>query len=394
MRDLANGCRLALLALAGCLIAAVATLGWSGGFAWFGVPALEPPFADLRTIPAALAAAEAGLDPRLANPGDPWGRPFNYPDVWLWLFAALARLGDPVAMTGIAQAALLLALALRLADRGHGPFVLLCAASPVMLLLIERGNHDGLVFLLTLAGLRGSGMAAGMALGLAAGLKLYPLAAAPIAAWATGSRGRRLGLLLAGPLVLWALLQWREIAAATPQGFWQMSFGAPATSLMLAEALRHGPISLPSLLTRHPALIGHAGFLLAALAFWRAARGRYVRLDALIAAAPAAESRMVTGFALTFVALFLSGSSFAYRCVFLLPVLWFLHAHRREPSCRWLLASGLALLWFPWLPHGWELINVPALLLAGALAPLLALCGLRVGCDLLLVPILRRQLGD
>jgi hypothetical protein len=36
------------------------------------------------------------------------------------------------------------------------------------------------------------------------------------------------------------------------------------------------------------------------------------------------------------------------------------------------------LLWFPWLPHGWELFNLPAFLLAVALSPMLVLFGARL----------------
>ena len=292
--------------------------------------------------------------------------------VWIWLFRALARLGDPVAITGLFQAALLLALGLRLADREAGPIVLLCAASPVMLLLVERGNNDGLILLLTLAGLRWSGVGAGMALGLAAGLKLYPIVAVPLAIRPPNERWRMAGLLLCAPLILWTVLQWDEIAAATPQAFWTMSFGAATTSLMLTEAIARTSFDLPPLLIAHPALIGHTTLLLAAVALWLVAQDEYIQLDELIATAPPAESRMVVGFSLIFAALFVSGSSFAYRGVFVLPILWFFYRHRACPPCRAMLALGLALLWFPWLPHGWELFNLPAFVLAIALSPMLA----------------------
>ena len=52
--QMVNPWRVGLLALAACLAAAVWALGWTAGFAWFGVPAMEPPFADLRTISGAV----------------------------------------------------------------------------------------------------------------------------------------------------------------------------------------------------------------------------------------------------------------------------------------------------------------------------------------------------
>jgi hypothetical protein len=376
--QMVNPWRVGLLALAACLAAALWALGWTAGFVWFGVPAMEPPFADLRTISGAVSSVASGLDPRLENPGDPWGRAFNYPVVWIWLFRALAQLGNPVAITGLFQAVLLLALGLRLADREAGPVVLHCAASPVMLLLVERGNNDGFILLLTLAGLRWSGIGAGMALGLAAGLKLYPIVAVPLAIRPPNERWRMAGLLLCAPLILWTVLQWDEIAAATPQAFWTMSFGAATTSLMLTEAIARTSFDLPPLLIAHPALIGHTSLLLATAALWLVAQDEYIQLDELITMTPPAESRMVVGFSLIFAALFVSGSSFAYRGVFVLPILWFFYRHRACPPCRAMVALGLALLWFPWLPHGWELFNLPAFLLAVALSPMLVLFGARL----------------
>jgi hypothetical protein len=47
------------------------------------VPAMYPPFADLRTVQGALTSIARGFDPQITNPGDPWSRPMNYPMVWI-----------------------------------------------------------------------------------------------------------------------------------------------------------------------------------------------------------------------------------------------------------------------------------------------------------------------
>ena len=61
--QMVNPWRVGLLALAACLAAAVWALGWTAGFAWFGVPAMEPPFADLRTISGAVSSLAVGARP-------------------------------------------------------------------------------------------------------------------------------------------------------------------------------------------------------------------------------------------------------------------------------------------------------------------------------------------
>jgi hypothetical protein len=50
---------------------------------WFGVPAMEPLFADLRHVTAAWDAQRAGLSPEEPNPYDDFRRPFTYPKLWL-----------------------------------------------------------------------------------------------------------------------------------------------------------------------------------------------------------------------------------------------------------------------------------------------------------------------
>lgn len=77
------------LASLAALAGAIAALGWTPVWQTLGLPSMSPPFADLRTVQGALATLAEGGDPRIANPGDPWGRAFNYPPVWLAVARAL-----------------------------------------------------------------------------------------------------------------------------------------------------------------------------------------------------------------------------------------------------------------------------------------------------------------
>lgn len=164
-----------------------------------GVEHLRPSFADMRVITTGLETYRSGRDPLVANRLDPWRRPMNYPRVWL----QLSRLGLGVkdtAALGILLAAIFFTAIFFLVGRitvtqGIIYAVLIC--SPAVMLGIERGNVDLLIFaLLVLAGLlfdHKAGLYCSYALITAASiLKLYPMCA-----FAIGLRERRrLGLAL------------------------------------------------------------------------------------------------------------------------------------------------------------------------------------------------------
>ena len=50
-----------------------------------GVPSGPSLFFDTRNLTAALECRRLGFDPLVESPCDPWGRPLNYPRVWLAL---------------------------------------------------------------------------------------------------------------------------------------------------------------------------------------------------------------------------------------------------------------------------------------------------------------------
>jgi len=91
-----------------------------------------------------------GLDPMYENPGDPWERPMNYPRVWQLLFA-LGLEQSHTAMMGLLFIALFLVG--NIIFVGSTTFltsVLLTLGlfSPAVLLGVERGNNDLLIFFL------------------------------------------------------------------------------------------------------------------------------------------------------------------------------------------------------------------------------------------------------
>jgi hypothetical protein len=68
-----------IVALAG----SIAYFGWVRTWSSVFVPTMYPPFADMRVIQGAVITVEHGLNSRVSNPGDPWGRTFNYPMLWV-----------------------------------------------------------------------------------------------------------------------------------------------------------------------------------------------------------------------------------------------------------------------------------------------------------------------
>jgi hypothetical protein len=154
--------------------------------AWraLGVPALSEAFGDLRVVTSAWDCSRRGIDVLAVNPCDPWARPMNYPR--LWLIPGFFGLGQSATVVlgvviCLAFLAAILALVGRLQLTGTVVYGL-ALGSPALLLGIERGNTDLVVFAVCLVGLlairRGgtAWTATGVALILLATLlKLYPV---------------------------------------------------------------------------------------------------------------------------------------------------------------------------------------------------------------------------
>jgi hypothetical protein len=182
-----KGKRLLLLGvLSGSLVLGVlfSILGYGNTWRLWNIPTMSPCFADLRTITGASASLAAGLDPYVKNPGDAWGRTLNYPRVWL-LLSAVVDQGDTVPL-GISLVVLFLVGVLLFPpgdlDRSAAALLVVSVFSPAVLLGVERGNTDLLIFFLVSLAIyganRGGGAlarATGIALILLAfALKLYP----------------------------------------------------------------------------------------------------------------------------------------------------------------------------------------------------------------------------
>lgn len=208
--------------------------GWSRTWAWLGIGAMEPVFADMRTVQAAvMAAAHDGMG-NMLQAADPWGRPLNYPRIWVAIGQALGIGAEThfLAACIVLVAAFVACCAKLLQDHPSLP-LLLALLSSSALLGIERGNNDLLVFvLLYVFALRLTGWAGLAAISVATLLKLYPLFA--LAGLAIARQWKR--LLLAAAIALAAGLHFIDqivsLKALAPVSI-DMAYGLPGTLLLI-----------------------------------------------------------------------------------------------------------------------------------------------------------------
>jgi hypothetical protein len=263
---------------------------------------MEPSFADTRVITTGWDCTRAGYDVLRENPCDPWGRAMNYPRLWAlpaWLSAGEGTTASLALSFGFAFLVVVVALAV---STPVAIALLFGPASPSVLLALERGNNDLVVFaVVAWAVTRRSWLA----LLAAVVLKLYPLAAiTTLASW-------RSRLLLIGGSGAYFALTFGDLAAinsVTPHSA-SWSYGLPTTV---------------STFTAAPIIA--VGALLVGMLVGRGARF---------------QSPVFRAGAVIFLATYLLGPSWDYRRIFLLLTLPALVGERRWP----LVTLVLGTLW-------------------------------------------------
>jgi len=336
-------------ALVMLVIAGVWTLSLSRPAVWnvTGIGQSGVPFFDLYGLLAAGELAALGGNPYALNPLDPYLRPHVYTGWWL----ATGSIGLTRADTlwlGRLQLALTLVAAIALIRprrASEALFMIAVLASPALLMAVNRGNNDLVVFIVLCGALGclrqaipGFRLLGAIFVATAAVLKYYPLAAIGVA---LAARSRREFWLAIGATALVLLLAWPDLAPGlasagrfkpSPQGLY--AFGAPA--LFIALELR-SPNSW--------ALA--AGLLVAALSGW-STREQWKQPPG--SAPPRTlDLEFFCGAALI-VGCFSLGASYVYKMIFavwLLPRLWTSGA---SPAATLRLRLTrrilLAMLWF------------------------------------------------
>ncbi|MEY4510833.1 MAG: hypothetical protein RLZZ450_2955 [Pseudomonadota bacterium] len=279
------------------------------------MPQASPAFRDLYNVTSALDCARAGFDPLRNNPCDFGARPMNYPRIWLALTALDIGVRDTTAI-GIGLGVALIGATMfwvgRLRAR-EGALLALLMCSPCFMLLVERGNVDGVVLMLLMGStaLLARGRVARrlgtLIMLLAAMLKLFPAFALPLVALRPRPHRSTLALPIVACLgfvaYCWLTLDDLALIQKTVPQSGYVSYGAPAIALSALGSAEGGPSRVVYLVT----------VLLIALVGARAA-------PALQAPRLALDSRASLGF-LTGTAVYLGtfalGTNWAYRLSFL-----------------------------------------------------------------------------
>ncbi|MBV8480600.1 MAG: DUF2029 domain-containing protein [Actinobacteria bacterium] len=258
------------------------------------------------------------------NPCDPLDRPANYPSIWLFPSHLGLGPGNTVAL-GVLTACLFFSAALVVIPRGSGAcagvIYALALCSPSVMLGVERGNADLLIFaliVLTATLLRRSGGGAFVSpllLLFAAILKLFPILAAPVLLRLPGRRGVvAFGAVILGfgVYALATLGTIREIQRVVPQtsaySYGIKPLGSWASNLFAAYRIHLGASAWDWI------FVGIAIVAAMAMQPWL-----WVRLRATVDKSPDLRDLdfFVMG-ALIYVTTFSLFESFEYRLVFVL----------------------------------------------------------------------------
>ena len=352
------------------LIVAVPRMLW-GIDVWsrLGVPTGPSLFFDTRNLTAALECRRLGFDPLVESPCDPWGRPLNYPRVWL----ALRWLGLNQSHTtalGLLFVALFLGSIFVLVGRislGKGILIAVAVCSPSVMFAIERANMDIVVFtLLVLAVLawrtrtRWGETVSPFVVLLGATAKIYPVFGLPAYLFVRRRGAAVAAIVCAAIFLAYALItigDIQAIARVAPQGDYH-SFGAR----ILPAAIYHRFVPdrwQGGDLTKQ--LVAVVPVLVAAPFVWFRGRRRLAEPD------QDADSSTRLAFylgSLIFLGTFAIGNNFDYRLVFMLltlPQLFDWVTDEAGDPRRWLAAITIAivliLLWIGALSEPLELTD-------------------------------------
>lgn len=331
----------------------------SGAWNRIHIPANSPLFSDTRGFTHAIDCVIHGQNPYTVSSFDPWHRLYNYPPVWL-----LARhlgissgssnlIGFLFAIAGI-SAYLFLFNARTLLS---GMIVFFALASHCVLLSIERGNTDQMVFFLLVFGIffihrqspeHLSRLTAVLIILLTI-LKIYPIAAVTVLlqrrrGWlaATLTAGTAIGALLftSGRALSFVI-------ANTPRDA-DMSFGSFP---FLYSVTRHTMQSISSVILQHRAVAPLTALFLCSVCLLVGAK-MHDRLHRVLPPLDSDQTRGAIAIACLsiFCFAFIAGSSYDYRLIYLTGALAWLVEDIDKGNIRRSLPAALLILILLWKP--------------------------------------------
>ena len=385
-RPQADG-RLLVVAVVGAYLGTIALLRKAFDvdlWPYLGVNAETTVFYDARNVLAALECRRLGLDPLVDNPCDPGDRVLVYPRVWL-LLRHLGLDQSHTVLVGSAFVVVLLAALLLLVGRlttREGVVLAAAVCSPAVMLSVERGNVDVLLFALFVAAAfawhRGRAWPlAPLLVALAAVAKLYGAFALP-ALLLDARTGRRRAAVLATAAAFAASLaltldDLRTVAGAAEGGL-LYSYGARILPGHLYHAVVPGEWERGTLVAQ--AIVALPVLVLLVLLGRRAWRTR----ESGSAPAPSPALLAFQMGTLVYLLTFLLRKNGDYRLVLLLLLLpqlldWTRTVERRRSGRLGVVAVLLALYagaLSPWIGPwdelaSWALAGVLVVLLAATL---------------------------
>jgi hypothetical protein len=221
--------------------------GWMKTWTLLQVPAMYPPFADLRTVQGALTSIARGFDPQITNPGDPWSRPMNYPMVWIKIAKTFDFTRENNYLLFVSSYAIAyLACVCNLLRKFPSFWMLAAFFSGSSLLAIERGNNDLLIFvLLYLSATISIVWISALVIMFGFVLKIYPIFAA--LSLLKDRIAFSLLLLASTVLLLFHFSEVGRIKAATPV-YTTLGYGVPSVAAALSRRTGISPILLGTIL--------------------------------------------------------------------------------------------------------------------------------------------------
>jgi hypothetical protein len=342
-----------------------------GTWAWLSGSAWLPEFNDLRQL--TFTAECAGADPTWtinSQTCDPNDRAYNYPSLWISILKGFGVTSAHTAIVGwiliglmvITIALLTFHLRSRILSISQVAVLSLAAISPPVWLAMDRGNSDVVIFFLVVAAIGlGSTKFRDVSVALlmiATALKIYAFGAG---LWflSLGRRGMVFALVLAIFVLSYALYMREElsvISQRTPRPN-HMAFGVTVLPSWFLEHFKDGQFATGRII----GLVSLVLFVLITTAMalvvfrFKRVHDSLGRLGRGLASDPRLSSLFLTGTGVISVA-YLVGSSYDYRLIFLVPVLFsFALLEKSVGKPRWVLLAGtlaVLLLSGPWLVLG------------------------------------------
>lgn len=323
------------------------------------IPANTPLFSDTRGITHAIDCVIQGQDPYKVSNFDPWHRLYNYPPIWLLARHMGVTSQDSNGIGILFAIAAITSYILLLNSRSllTGIIVFLAIASRCVLLSIERGNTDQIVFFLLVFGFflidrqrpEVRARLTSALLVILTVLKVYPIAAVTV--FLRRGRGWKLALVTAAVAIATLLAtsgaKLGFVISNTPRDP-DTSFG---TFPFFYTLSRHTLHSLVPLFANHRAAAPLAALVVGSFGMlWGAYAGN--SLHRLLPPLDTTRTRaaIATACLSIYCFAFIAGSSYDYRLIYLMGALaWLIDDLDKKQGLR-SLPGALLILILLWKP--------------------------------------------